>query len=490
MAAKWLAEAALGAKTQVIAADDGDLVFSINGQSQASRRSPKLEASRWLGQQDCDFIFQKKSVCLFGLGNPWLAILLLQQDRSLMVFEANVQLLKAVFENYDLSVYLKTPEKGLHLITPYHLAHDDFGQLDYIMVHPPSQRREAAHHANLEKFLSSPLPSLSPLSKEPLRIMVIPPLSGGSLPISVSLGQAINQSSHKLLFLQWPPHLVELEKQAHTAPALEAAKLTNRLFAETMPVAAQACETFQPHLIVALAQAPLEVKALKCLREKSDALIVFWLVEDFKNFSYLAHVAPAYDALFHIQPGVIDKTLKTWGIRQNFYLPMAADASLFKPLSQGEISKNPYGAKLSFMGAGYPNRRRIFSTLTETYWPQTKLKAKSFRIFGSGWAGSGSGINKHLFENGRRISLPECAMIYASTLINLNIHSSFVTSGNFDPESGFVNPRTFEIAASGALQVVDERPLLPPLFEAGHELITAAHPKQLPEIIDYYLKNP
>lgn len=72
--------------------------------------------------------------------------------------------------------------------------------------------------------------------------------------------------------------------------------------------------------------------------------------------------------------------------------------------------------------------------------------------------------------------------------MNLNLHSS-VSDADVVAQGDFVNPRTFELAAAGAFQLVDARALLPELFAPG-ELATFT---SLPEMllgIDYYLAHP
>ena len=73
--------------------------------------------------------------------------------------------------------------------------------------------------------------------------------------------------------------------------------------------------------------------------------------------------------------------------------------------------------------------------------------------------------------------------------LNLQRHHSSVSDADVVAQGDFVNPRTFELAAAGAFQLVDARALLPELFAPG-ELATFT---SLPEMllgIDYYLAHP
>jgi spore maturation protein CgeB len=112
-----------------------------------------------------------------------------------------------------------------------------------------------------------------------------------------------------------------------------------------------------------------------------------------------------------------------------------------------------------------------------------------FKIFGSGWPRTGR-LSGHLFEGGRRVSPGECALIYTGGRVNLNLHSSLRDEAAFDDSGRFLNPRAFEIAAAGGLQITDPRPLLPPLFTPGRELAVAETPDDLPGLIEHYLARP
>ena len=72
--------------------------------------------------------------------------------------------------------------------------------------------------------------------------------------------------------------------------------------------------------------------------------------------------------------------------------------------------------------------------------------------------------------------------------INLNLHSSTFHNG-VNPVGDFVNPRTFEIAACGGFQLVDERSELAELIEPGTEIATFNSIDDLCEKVDYYLKH-
>jgi spore maturation protein CgeB len=88
----------------------------------------------------------------------------------------------------------------------------------------------------------------------------------------------------------------------------------------------------------------------------------------------------------------------------------------------------------------------------------------------------------------RRVSSEESVKIYNGAKIHLNLHSSTYHEG-VNSEGDFVNPRTFEIAACGGFQLVDERSELNDLFLAGKEIVTFTSVKVLKEKITWYLAH-
>ncbi len=76
--------------------------------------------------------------------------------------------------------------------------------------------------------------------------------------------------------------------------------------------------------------------------------------------------------------------------------------------------------------------------------------------------------------------------VFNATAVNLNPHSS--SGMGLDPHPDFVNPRTFELAACGAFQLVDERTLLPDLF-TPEEVVRFRRAEEVPQLIRTWLKE-
>lgn len=285
-----------------------------------------------------------------------------------------------------------------------------------------------------------------------LRILVVLPLYGGSLPIGRYCAQTLRAMGHLVEEFDAPAF-----HQAHVA--LRGLRVTGERLSQletaflnmiSQAVYAKA-ESFAPDLVLALAQAPLGRQTLRRLR--ADGVpTAMWFVEDYALFTYWRAFAPLYDFFFVIQKHPFLDLLREAGVDNACYLPLAALPSFHRPLDLTAAERSRYGAELAFLGAGYPNRRAAFRTLA----------GRDFKIWGSDWDGDAL-LAPLVQRGGARVSPEDSVRIYNATRVNLNLHSS-VRADKAVSGGDFVNPRTFEIAAMGAFQLVDRRSLLGDLF--------------------------
>jgi spore maturation protein CgeB len=198
-----------------------------------------------------------------------------------------------------------------------------------------------------------------------------------------------------------------------------------------------------------------------------------WFVENYRHLTYWQQLAAGYDFWFVIQQESCISALKQAGAKDVRYLPMAADPSVHRPVDLTQAERDEYGSDVSFVGAGYANRREIFPRLLGHEW--------IFKLWGNEWDGA-TGLNAVLQRNGARIDTDTCQKIFNASAVNLNLHSW--GGAGFDPDGDFVNPRTFELAACGAFQLTDRRSLMPPLFTES-EVTTVSSPDDLPGEITF-----
>ena len=282
-----------------------------------------------------------------------------------------------------------------------------------------------------------------------LRILVVLPLYGGSLPVGRFAADALGRLGHLAeVFeaLDFFGAYKALERLRVNTDRLE--YLHNSYLQVVSQAVLAKAESFEPDLVLALAQAPLTQQALKRLRRDRVATAM-WFVEDFRLFTYWQAFAPFYDLFAVIQKEPFFQELAAIGQHNVLYLPLAAHPEVHRPLDLTPAEARKFGSELSFMGAGYPNRRLAFREFAH----------RDFKIWGTEW--EGDAILEPLVQlAGARIPSEDCVKIFNASAINLNLHSS-IRADELVPAGDFVNPRTFEIAACGAFQLVDNRALLP-----------------------------
>ena len=310
-----------------------------------------------------------------------------------------------------------------------------------------------------------------------LRIAVVGPIYGGSLPITRYVVSALESLGHDVRWLDHSVHAtsyqqLELLKNSQHRLAMQS-KYAEMLSRVTM---AQLAED-PPDLVLSLAQAPLILPALEHLRRKKF-LTAMWFVENYRHLTYWQQLAAGYDFWFVIQQEPCIAALKRAGAKDVRYLPMAADPSLHRPLELTKEEREEYGSDVSFVGAGYANRREIFPRLVGQDW--------KFKLWGNEWDGAAD-LTSVLQRNGARVDTDTCLKVFNASAVNLNLHSWAGTG--LDPEGDFVNPRTFELAACGAFQLADRRSLMPDLF-AENEIATLSSPEALPAEITRWLHEP
>ncbi|QGY41191.1 glycosyltransferase [Pseudodesulfovibrio cashew] len=310
-----------------------------------------------------------------------------------------------------------------------------------------------------------------------LRILVILPLYGGSLPIGRYVASALREEGHLAEVFEAPEFHSAYESLKDLRVTTDRLEYLQNSFLNMISQAVLAkVETFEPDLVISMAQAPLNQQALKRLRRDGVATAM-WFVEDFRLFTYWKAFAPLYDVFAVIQKQPFFNELEAIGQPNALYLPLAAQPDFHKPLELSSVEKRKFGSAVSFMGAGYPNRRLAFRELIN----------HDLKIWGTEWEGDHV-LKPFIQMSGARVSPEDCVKIFNATRINLNLHSS-VQAEELVTFGDFINPRTFELAACGAFQLVDKRSLMPDAFR-DDELATFSSMDELKEMIGYFLAHP
>lgn len=309
------------------------------------------------------------------------------------------------------------------------------------------------------------------------RILIVLPMYGGSLPVGRYCGNALRAMGHVVEYFEAPSFYGAFSALKTLRVGTDRLDYLENSFLQTVAQAVLAkVEVFAPDLVLAMAQAPLSRQALKRLR-RDGVPTAMWFVEDCHVFPYWKVFAPLYDLFAVIQKGDFPDQLAAIGQSNSMYLPLAADPSIHRPLDLSPVDRRKYGSEISFVGAGYPNRRLAFRQLT----------GFDLRIWGNDWDAEVT-LAPFMQRSGARIDTEEVVRIFNASTININLHSS-VRPSILIGDGDFVNPRTFELAACGAFQLVDRRGLLHELFDDG-ELALFSDMAELVELIEQYRFNP
>ena len=219
----------------------------------------------------------------------------------------------------------------------------------------------------------------------PLRILLVLPMYGGSLPVGRYCREALRELGHTVETFEAPefhPAFTALKGLRVTTDRLE--YLENSFLQVVSQAILAKAETFEPDLVLALAQAPLGRQALKRLR-RDNVATAMWFVEDFRLFTYWRAFAPHYDFFAVIQKEPFLDQLREMGVENPLYLPLAALPSFHEPLTLSPVEQRKYGSDISFVGAGYPNRRVAFR----------RLMGLDFKIWGQRLGRGGRAAQTH-----------------------------------------------------------------------------------------------
>ena len=456
---------------RVVVSKDGYPIPQIGSTSLHSNYHPLKEATDAVSTFK---VSDEQPSVVYGLGFGYhiLEILKRARDKEILVIEPLMPIFQAFMSSVDLEPFIPNTKFIVATPPPKILASNQSKNWN-VYEHIPSKRISG----NYFKYLNLARKTSAYLNTNRLKVLVVNPYYGGSLPTAKYCIQALNDMGHQA-------ESVECEKFAEgffsinkiTRNKTNAEAISNQ-FAHFMGqlIAARAVD-FQPDMILALAQAPLTPEAIKNLK-LLDIPVAFWFVEDFRALTYWKEIASSYDYFFAIQRGQFFEELESVGAKNPYYLPQACLPIVHKKVKLLPEEIKQYSTDVSFMGAGYFNRFQSFP----------RLLNHNFKIWGTEWA-LDSPLGSRVQNKNVRINSDDIVKIYNGGKINLNLHSSAFHEG-VNPEGDFVNPRTFEIPACGGFQLVDERSELAELMTPGQEVATFSSIDDLCIKVDYYLNH-
>lgn len=453
-------------------------VMFFKGEPLIHPDKPVRAAEIWTEQTlNISRIREAREILVFGFANgSHLRELLRQTTQPVHVYEPNREILKTALEGLEVADVL---EKISSLHTSLASLKTELapmlgaGALE-LAIYPQTQLIAPDELAQLKHALlaSRGLSLLKP------RIAVVGPMYGGSLPIARYSARALLGLKTRSYGLDLSPFFESFKNIGGFIRNQNKKDSLESQYVELLSSAILEGINERPiDILICLAQAPVSPRLLNELRSRG-IITVMWFVEDCRRFHTWKAIAPFFDYMFLIQNGQWLKDVEAAGASRAVYLPVGCDPDLHRPLNLTAEEKARYGSDISFLGAGYNNRRHMFAYLAN----------RNFKIWGTEWPNC-MPFSKLLQEAGRRLEPEEYIKIFNASAVNLNLHSSMERDG-VEPFGDFVNPRTFELASCGAFQLVDERTHLKEMFTPGVELATFTNAQEMQEKIDYYLARP
>lgn len=231
----------------------------------------------------------------------------------------------------------------------------------------------------------------------------------------------------------------------------------------------QKIKRFKPDFMLVDSGNSISPDILKTIKEQIKIPIANWLLDDpvhHQNWKNVTKSFSLYDCIFVFDPYYVPEFIKL-GAKRVEYLPPACDMEIHRDAGPGLGEKRD----LCFVGTITPSRAEILSRLSDL----------DLNI----WTWNPGSLPKRLrsqkYYKGK-VWGEEISRIYNSSKIAINIHH---------PQSMWgTNLRTFEIASSGAFQLVDFKKELANLFKIGEELVCYNNTEELIELIKYYLNKP
>lgn len=236
----------------------------------------------------------------------------------------------------------------------------------------------------------------------------------------------------------------------------------------------------KPHGMLVLNGMNLETAKVARVKEMGIRTAV-WMTDDPYYSDVTGLFAVHYDHVFTLELSCVP-FYRELGCPSVHHLPFANDFRIFRPRPEDPAKR----VDVLFIGSGYWNRIRFFDRIAPY------LATKNVMIAGWWWDRL---ANYHLLAGkirlGQWMTPAETAEHYASAKIVINLHrapddDSYNRNNRRLPALS-VNPRTFEIAGSGALQLTDVRMDLQNHYAPGQEIVTYESPEDLIGKIEYYL---
>jgi spore maturation protein CgeB len=232
----------------------------------------------------------------------------------------------------------------------------------------------------------------------------------------------------------------------------------------------RACVDWRPRVVLVVKGGPLTPGVIRRIKRRVDALVVNFFPDN-PLWMIPFECIEAYDVFFTKERYAL-RSLQQVGLDNLAYLPMYCVPALHHPVALAPEEQARYTGAISFVGSRYPYRERFVR----------ELAGYPLRLWGAGWEDAADPRVRQMVA-GPAVWGRQKLAVYSGSTLSLNHHHPM-------NDIVGVNTRTFELAASGACQVVDLKEELAHLFKPGEEVLAYRDLPDLRRALDYYLAHP
>ena len=241
----------------------------------------------------------------------------------------------------------------------------------------------------------------------------------------------------------------------------------------------QLVKEFLPEYIFTIHGLCMNDRLVKLLKSYG-AKVGIWFIDDPYDIDDSKGRLFEYDFIFTNEADCVPFYQKR-GYKKTFYLPLGTEPDYYFPL----IAPEKYKSDICFVGSPFPKRIELLRYL---YRELPELHIKVVGPFWEQYLPAGADyVNYHFPPE-------EIRKYYCGTKINLNIHreahENIISGVNLNTENipaGSPNNRTFDIAATGAFQLVDYRVGLSEKYDLKTEIAVFRSKEDLVKKIHYFI---
>jgi spore maturation protein CgeB len=230
------------------------------------------------------------------------------------------------------------------------------------------------------------------------------------------------------------------------------------------------CLLWRPASVLVIKGGPITPGLIRRVKRKIDTLFLNFFPDN-PLWMIPFECIEAYD-LFFTKERYALRALEAVGLRNLHYMPLYCVPDLHHPVTLSEEEAWLFTTPVSLVGSWYPYRERLLASLA----------SYPIRIWGSGWQRAETSAVVAMVAGSPVWGRTKLA-VYSGSTLSLNPHHPM-------NDIVGVNTRAFELAASGACQVVDVKEELLSLFTPGEEVVAYRDLDDLRRQLDYYLARP